>query len=70
MVNAYTNEILMTKTTGITGASTTPNLIIAFTAADFTTMTPGLYIMQITATRTSGAKPRTENYEFNYVKTY
>jgi hypothetical protein len=50
---------VMTKTTGITGADTAPNVTIAWAAAaELNTLTPGHYDAELTATRTSDSKQR------------
>ena len=49
-----------TKTDGITGAATAPNVVIAWDAdADVAALTPGRYTLQVVATRDSDGKVRT-----------
>jgi hypothetical protein len=49
----------ITKSTGITGASTSPNVSVEFaTTAELNTLTPGTYTVQIKATRTSDSRDR------------
>lgn len=49
----------LTKTTGITGADTSPNVTIIWSAAaELNTITPTAYTAQLTATRTSDSKQR------------
>ena len=52
---------LFTKTSGITGAATFPNLTIAWAISGELNAitTPGGYVLQITATRTADSKTRT-----------
>lgn len=48
-----------TKTTGITGAATAPNLTVAWaTSGELNSLTAGGYDLQITATRSSDSKTR------------
>lgn len=47
-----------TKTTGITGAATAPNVIIGWVAADLGALTAGSYEVQVKATRNSDSKDR------------
>ena len=48
-----------TKTTGITGAATDPNVTIAWAASgELRTLEPGDYELQLTATHTATGKPR------------
>ncbi|MCA1569293.1 MAG: hypothetical protein LC798_03015 [Chloroflexi bacterium] len=47
------------KTTGITGAATDPNVTIAWsTSGELNALAPGIYTLQVTATRTADAKER------------
>lgn len=49
------NAALVTKTSGITGAATSPNVVIDFETADFTPLTAGAdYQVILTATPSSG----------------
>lgn len=41
---------LVTKTTGITGAATDPNVTINWTTADLGALDPGNYTLEVTAT--------------------
>jgi hypothetical protein len=72
----HTNVFSALKTTGFTGAagsgtkpSGTPNLVVtwATTGELNSTMTDGLYIFQIVATRTSDGKQRTGEVRFQMV---
>lgn len=48
-----------TKTTGITGAATAPNVTIAWaTSGELNDLDAGTYVVQIAATRTSDSKTR------------
>jgi len=48
-----------TKTTGITGAATAPNVTIGWATTDeLNSLSAGDYVVQITATRTSDSKTR------------
>jgi hypothetical protein len=50
---------LITKTTGITGAATDPNVTIAWaTSGELNTLAPGSYALQLQATRTADSKQR------------
>lgn len=46
------------KTSGITGADTDPNVTVAFAAAELDALTPGTYVGQLWAKRTSDSKDR------------
>lgn len=49
----------VTKSTGISGASTSPNVTISWsTSGELNTLTPGTYIAQLIASRTSDSKQR------------
>lgn len=49
-----------TKTTGITGSATSPNITIAWaTSGELNSLTPGRYIGYLSATRVSDSKNRT-----------
>jgi hypothetical protein len=56
---------LATKTTGITGAATAPNVTIDWVTADFTGLTAAAagtsYVVHVTARRTSDSKDRVFN---------
>jgi hypothetical protein len=52
-------DALIEKTTGITGASTAPNVTIAWDQGELEPLTPGVWAVDITATRTSDDKQRT-----------
>lgn len=48
-----------TKTTGITGAATVPNVIVQWsTVGELNSLTPGTYTCQIVATRQSDSRQR------------
>lgn len=56
----------LSKSTGITGASTAPNVTVAWaTSGELNTLTPASYPAQLIATRTSDSKDRV--LEFNLV---
>lgn len=55
LVNKATGTTGLTKTTGITGAATSPNVIVAWAAGELD-LTPGLYRMHLKAT--SGGQDR------------
>ena len=46
------------KSSGITGAATAPNLTIAWAIDELAALTPGEWVVQIEATRTSDSKKR------------
>lgn len=48
----------LTKTAGMTGAQTSPNLTVVFTAAELDSVPAGLYEAQIRANQTSTNKDR------------
>lgn len=49
----------LTKSTGITGAATVPNVTVAWaTSGELNTLTPGVYTLDLIATRTSDSKQR------------
>lgn len=50
--------IALSKTNGITGAATSPNVLIDWTTTDFSALTPGAHIVQLYARRTSDSKDR------------
>jgi hypothetical protein len=59
--NAATGVTMWTKTTGITraaGSSTVANWVIAWTTGDLGSLVAGDYVLEFSATRTSGSKPR------------
>ena len=50
---------LFTKTSGITGANVAPNITVTWlSAGEITTLAPGTYVVEVTATRTSDGKKR------------
>lgn len=50
---------LVTKTTGITGAATSPNVTISWTVAELASLSAEVeYVCQLAALRTSDGKPR------------
>lgn len=56
----------LTKTTGITGAASAPNVTIAWsTSGELNSLTPGRYRAQLTATRGDDSKHRL--FEFDLV---
>lgn len=50
--------IALSKTTGITGADTSPNVLIDWTTSDFSALTPGPHVVHLYARRTSDSKDR------------
>jgi hypothetical protein len=52
------NILAATKTTGITGAATFPNVTIDWLAGDLGSLPAGEFWVQLAATRTSDSKPR------------
>lgn len=52
--------VLVTKTTGITGDDTAPNLVIDWSTSDFSTLTPAdagtIYVVHVYARRTADSK--------------
>jgi hypothetical protein len=49
----------LTKSTTITGAATSPNVTVAWaTSGELNTLTPGVYTLDLIATRTSDSKQR------------
>lgn len=49
----------LTKTTGITGAATSPNITVAWsTSAELNTLAGGVYTLELVATRVSDSKQR------------
>jgi hypothetical protein len=49
----------LTKSTGITGAATSPNVTAAWsTSGELNTIAPGVYTLDLIATRTSDSKQR------------
>jgi hypothetical protein len=57
LVNPATGAAALTKTSGIVGAATSPNVLIQWAAADLN-ITPGTYLLRLTARRTSDSKDR------------
>lgn len=50
---------VLTKSTGITGAATNPNVTVVWaTSGELNTLTPGVYTLQLIATRSSDSKQR------------
>lgn len=57
---------LVTKTTGILGASTTPNITITWAnTGELNTLTPGSYDLDLRATRTADSKQRIRRLAIN-----
>lgn len=56
------NTVLVTKSSGITGAATSPNVTVDWSTSDFTTLTPAAtgtgYVAHLYARRTSDSKDR------------
>lgn len=48
----------ITKTSGITGAATSPNIIIAWTSAEVGTLAAGRYVIEVIAAATDGRERR------------
>jgi hypothetical protein len=58
-VGTVGGSALFTKTTGITGAATAPNVTVTWgTAAELSTLDAGFYTVQLKATRTLDSKDR------------
>lgn len=55
---------LLQKTTGFTGASTFPNLVVAWTANDFDNIAQGSYHLDIKARLTTGSLDVTRTWLF------
>lgn len=59
VAEAATRRVVLTKTSGFTGAATDPNLTIAWSAGELSVLAPGRrYLAQIRARRTSDNKDR------------
>jgi hypothetical protein len=52
------NAAALVKTTGMSGLSTSPNLILTWSVGDLKVLTPGIWQFQITATQTSTGSSR------------
>jgi hypothetical protein len=57
-VGSVSNAAELTKTTGITGATTAPNITIVFTADELAGVPVGLRTAQLRARQTAGNKDR------------
>jgi hypothetical protein len=55
------------KTSGITGAATSPNVTIAWSSGEIDSLTLGSYRVEITATRSSDSKPRKRQWRLEIV---
>lgn len=66
MVNSQTYVEAFTKTSGITGAATSPNVTVQWTVNELD-ITPGEYVFYLEATQTSTSKKRVSNYDFRIV---
>lgn len=54
-----TSAALVTKSSGITGSATAPNVTVDWSASDFSTLAPGKnYVVYLKARRTSDSKDR------------
>ncbi len=51
----------VTKTTGITGAATAPNIVIAWSPAELDGLAPGTYSLRVLARQTATNKDRTQS---------
>lgn len=51
---------IVTKTTGITGAQTAPNVTISWAAAELDTLNPAIYDMDVIARETATSKDRVQ----------
>ena len=51
-------DAVLTKTTGITGAATSPNVTVVWAAGEFDEVDPGTYVLQLFARQTSSGKDR------------
>lgn len=49
---------VLTKTTGITGAATAPNITVSWDAGEFDDLDPGTYVLELFARQTSSGKDR------------
>jgi hypothetical protein len=49
---------VLTKTTGITGAATAPNVTVAWVVDEFAELDPGTYVLELVARHTSSGKDR------------
>ena len=68
-VGAPNSTASFTKTTGITGAATAPNVTIEWaTSGEITTLGAGSHTVQITATRSADSKPRRMQARLDVVK--
>lgn len=60
--SAAPNTAVLTKTTGITGAATSPNVVIDWATSDFSGLTPSAtgaeHVVHVTARRTADSKDR------------
>lgn len=54
---------LLTKTNGITGSATSPNIVIDWATGDLAGLAPDTYDMDITANLTAGNKDRIQSTE-------
>lgn len=60
---------LFTKTTGITGAATAPNVTVAWaTSGELNALSTGQYALQVTARQTSSGKDRIQQGRISIVK--
>jgi hypothetical protein len=65
-IGAQGRTAVVTKSSGITGAATAPNLTIAWaTTTDLNDLPTGFYTLKVTATRTSDSKQRILKLPFN-----
>jgi hypothetical protein len=53
-IGRFPNAAVVTKTTGLTGQSTAPNLIVHWDINELHNLTPGRWVIQVTATYTDG----------------
>lgn len=56
--------LVATKSAGITGASASPNVVIAWAAGDFNVLAPGEIVGELYATRGSDSKPSRKKIDF------
>jgi hypothetical protein len=60
---------LFTKSTGITGAATVPNVTVGWaTSGELNGLSAGTYSVQVAATRTSDSKVRTQRSSLQIIK--
>jgi hypothetical protein len=58
VLTTRTGSLLLTKTTGITGAATDPNVTVAWAAGEFAALEAGSHLAKLTARHTASGKDR------------